>query len=99
MHVRTPERPSAMPHLQYSGTVRTPRKSGGEWVDDIATAEDYALYAAQAMNAATADDTEFIADGATVTAYVHGMAHYSATFQLDLARPYPYPEDYGEVPA
>ena len=90
MHVRTPEAPGAVPGLQFTGTV------GG---DAIATAEDYALYAARAMNAADADDTEFIADGATVTAYVHGMAHYSATFQLDLARPYPYPEDYGEVPA
>ena len=71
------------PVLEFTGT------------DGIeASAEDYALYAAQAMNKAHADDTEFIADGPTVTAYVHGGAHYSATFTLDTDRGYPYPELY-----
>ena len=77
--------------LEASGT-----ETVGRWVSPISTAEDYALYAARAMNAASAPDTEFIADGATVTAYVHGGAHYSATFTLDTNRGYPYPEEYGE---
>lgn len=72
------------PVLEFTGTAGTPPDT-----DSIATAGDYARYAAAAMNAATADDTEFIADGATVTAYVHGLAHVSATFELDEGRPYP----------
>jgi hypothetical protein len=75
---------TATPELQCSGTVTT-----GSYVNSVSTAEDYARYAAAAMNAATADDTEFIADGATVTAYVHCRAHVSATFTLDEGRPYP----------
>lgn len=70
--------------LQFTGTVGT-----ATYTDHIATAEDYARYAAAAMNAGTADDTEFIADGATVTAYVHGLAHMSAAFEPDEGRPYP----------
>jgi hypothetical protein len=73
-----------VPELQATGTVTT-----GKYTDHVSTAEDYARYAAQAMNAATADDTEFIADGAAVTAYVHCLAHMSATFELDAARLYP----------
>jgi len=73
-----------LPELQCSGTVTT-----SQYVNSISTAEDYARYAAAAMNAASADDTEFIADGATVTAYVHCLAHMSATFTPDEGRPYP----------
>jgi hypothetical protein len=69
---------SSIPELQSTGEAGC-----------VSTAEDYARYAAAAMNAATADDTEFIADGATVTAYVHCLAHMSATFTLDLDRPCP----------
>lgn len=75
---------ATLPELQSTGTVTT-----GPYTDHISTAEDYARYAAAAMNAASADDTEFIADGATVTAYVHCLAHMSATFTLDEDRPYP----------
>ena len=74
------------PELRLTGTVEQDREF---YPNSISTAEDYARYAAQAMNAATAHDTEFIADGATVTAYVHCLAHMSATFELDESRPYP----------
>lgn len=73
-----------LPELQCSG-VETARG----YTQVVSAAEDYARYAAAAMNAAGADDTEFIADGATVTAYVHCLAHVSATFARDEGRPYP----------
>jgi hypothetical protein len=72
------------PELESTGTEVV-----GPYTCAVSTAEDYAHYAAEAMNDATADDTEFIADGATVTAYVHCNAHMSATFALDEGRPYP----------
>jgi hypothetical protein len=61
------------------------------------TSDGHARFAADAMNACHADDTEFIADDATVTAYVHSEPHMSATFEgpaatafvPDESRPYP----------
>jgi hypothetical protein len=69
--------------LRASGVLDDQRQSR------IALAEDYARWAAEKMDVPEANDTEFIADGATVTAYVHCLAHMSATFELDESRPYP----------
>lgn len=82
------------PELQATGT-----EIAGGYTCAVSTAEDYAGYAAAAMNAASADDTEFIADGPVVTAYVHCLAHMSATFALDEGRPYPGGDDDEEAPA
>lgn len=71
------------------GELRATGRFNDKWQSAIALAEDYARWAAEKMSVPQANDTEFIADGATVTAYVHGSAHMSATFTLDEDRPYP----------
>lgn len=60
-----------------------------KWQSPVALAEDYARWVAEKANVPEGGDTEFFADGATVTAYVHGLSHMSATFTLDESRPYP----------
>jgi hypothetical protein len=80
------------------GELRASGVVDDQWQSRITLAEDYARWAAEKMNTPEAHDTEFIADGATVTAYVHGLAHMSATFALDEGRPYPGGEEgYFEV--
>jgi hypothetical protein len=77
-----------LPALEFSGTVGA--SYGSElYLSPIATAEDYARFVAAAANFVGADDTSFVAEGATVTAYVHSESHMSATFTLDENRPYP----------
>jgi hypothetical protein len=71
------------------GELRASGVVDAQWQSPITLAEDYARWAAEKMNVPEANDTEFIADGATVTAYVHGLAHMSATFTPDEGRPYP----------
>ena len=72
------------PVLQASGL-----ETAGGITCPVSTPEDYARYAAEVMNGATADDTEFIAEGPDVVAYVHQLAHVSATFRPDEGRAYP----------
>jgi hypothetical protein len=75
------------------GELRATGVYDDAWQSPVALAEDYARWAAEQMNCSKAGDTEFIADGATVTAYTHGLAHMSATFELDESRPYPGDEE------
>jgi hypothetical protein len=75
--------------VNQPGELRASGVLGDQWQSPVALAEDYARWAAEQMNMPEASDTEFIADGATVTAYVHGRAHMSATFTPGEGRPYP----------
>lgn len=82
--------------LQYSDATPWTAPSGAVYTDPVASAQDYARYAAAAMRAGRAEDEEFIADGATVSSYVHQNSSMLAVFTVAEGRPYPGQDAEGE---